>query len=165
MGDEAPEGLSTSDRGFKRFEAVPSTYGGEVKVYESSAAEGPHLWLNATAPVSLNEPDGAQVTAALHITLDAAALLRDQLDYLVQNHYQRVEEVEALAEALPPPVQPEPGGTCDECGHYAARHDEKGCHFPRPPETSPCTCQAMVYAGVTWPRPWLPAPEGLRADG
>lgn len=86
MSDElTPE---TTERGFKRFAAIPSEYGGEVRVYESSAASGPHVWLNAAAPVSLNEPDGPQVQAPIHLTAENARLLGQQLLHLADNHYQ-----------------------------------------------------------------------------
>lgn len=35
-----------SDRGFARWEPVDSTYGAKTSVYESSAAEAPHLWVS-----------------------------------------------------------------------------------------------------------------------
>jgi hypothetical protein len=56
------------------------------------------------------------------------------------------------------PEQPYgPGAMCDECGHFAGRHDEDGCTGV----SKPCTCAGMLWLGTRWPRPWLPAPEGL----
>lgn len=70
-----------------------------------------------------------------------------------------------------PPEQPYgPGAFCEDCGHFACRHDMEGCSFPRewrggersPTETfKDCHCEAMLWQGVRWPRPWLPAPDGL----
>lgn len=77
-----------SERGFKFFGPVPSTYGGDVRVYESSAAAGPHVWLRITCPASLNEPDGPTIEAVAHLTRVDATLLRDQLTYLIEHHYQ-----------------------------------------------------------------------------
>lgn len=77
-----------SDRGFKHYDSVPSTYGGTVRVYESSAASGPHIWLNAVAPVDMNDPNGRQEGSAIHLTLENATLLRDQLTHLIEHHYQ-----------------------------------------------------------------------------
>lgn len=77
-----------SDRGFSHLPAIPSQYGGSVRVYESSAAMAPHIWLTAEAPVSLNEPDGPTVTAPIHLTLDDARRLAEQLLLLVGDHYQ-----------------------------------------------------------------------------
>ncbi len=60
------------------------------------------------------------------------------------------------------PEQPPIGGFCDECGDFAARHDELGCQFPRfDANLAPCACSGMLWLDVRWPRPWLPAPEGL----
>lgn len=59
------------------------------------------------------------------------------------------------------PRQPEMGGFCGRCGHFAARHDEEGCAFP---SEEPCPCRVMQWDGYQWPRPWLPAPEGLRRE-
>lgn len=75
-------------RGFQHHEPIPSEYGGEVRVYESSAASGPHIWLTATAPENLNDPEGNEVKAPLHLTLANATRLRDQLTQLIENHYQ-----------------------------------------------------------------------------
>lgn len=77
-----------SDRGFTRLPPIPSEYGGQVAVYESSAAMGPHVWLKATAPVDLNKPDGPMLEAPIHLTADNAWMLADQLRWLVGNHYQ-----------------------------------------------------------------------------
>jgi len=84
--------VATSDRGFVRLPPIPSEYGGNVRVYESSAAMGPHIWLTATAPANLNEPDGPAVQAPIHLTLDNARKLAEQIQFLVANHYQAVTE-------------------------------------------------------------------------
>ena len=65
-------------------------------------------------------------------------------------------------EPMTEPEQPYgPGAMCDTCGHFAARHDEVGCHFDRKPPQTDCGCAVMRWLGVEWPRPWLPAPAGL----
>ena len=53
--------------------------------------------------------------------------------------------------------QPPIGGFCSDCGHFAGRHDEEGCHWPG----YDCGCPAMRWNDLRWPRPWLAAPEGL----
>lgn len=53
-----------------------------------------------------------------------------------------------------------PGAFCDECGHFAARHDPEGCSGVR----GPCKCGGMLWEGLRWPRPWLMAPEGLQSS-
>ena len=70
-----------TDRGFKHMPAIQGRDEDEVvKVYESSAADGPHVWLRV-------EEDRVSYASA-HLTLEHAAELRDQLDYLIRNHYQ-----------------------------------------------------------------------------
>lgn len=77
-----------SGRGFAHYNAVPGAYGGGVRVYESSAASGPHIWLAASQPSNLNDPQSPLVEATVHLTLDNARILRDQLTHLIENHYQ-----------------------------------------------------------------------------
>lgn len=81
-----------SDRGFTHFGDVPSSYGGYIGAYESSAAEHPHIWVMCVCPVSLNEPEGPTKEAVVHLTIENAAELRDQLDHLIENHYQNTRE-------------------------------------------------------------------------
>lgn len=81
-------GATKSDRGFNRMTSIPSEYGGHVEVYESSAAKGPHIWLRAEAPVNLNNPQGDKVDAPIHLTLENARKLAEQLIWLCDNHYQ-----------------------------------------------------------------------------
>lgn len=77
-----------TDRGFRHLLPVSSTYGGHVRVYESSAASGPHVWVTSVAPSDLNDPTSPAVEVALHLTLEGAATLSDQLAWLVEHHYQ-----------------------------------------------------------------------------
>jgi hypothetical protein len=70
--------------------------------------------------------------------------------------------------------QPPIGGICDECGHFAGRHDEAGCHGVDPAKGCRfgegssqevyVACDGMKWQGRTWPRPWLPYPEGLQKE-
>lgn len=79
-----------SSRGFKHMAFVTDSYGGRVKLYESSAADEPHIWIRVEQSHLLTppDPDDALVDAAAHLTFDAARELRDQLDWLIDNHYQ-----------------------------------------------------------------------------
>lgn len=76
-----------SDRGFAQMPAVPSEYGGSVRVYESSAAMGPHIWLQAEG---LDGLKGPHASIPIHLTLANAIVLRDQLTKLIEGHYQVV---------------------------------------------------------------------------
>lgn len=72
-------------RGFASFPPVPSQYGGEVHVYESSAAMAPHIWVRVTCPSDLNDRSSATVEAVAHLTLEDAIVLRKQLKRLIQH--------------------------------------------------------------------------------
>lgn len=82
-----------SDRGFDSYPPIRGSYGDQltgsyVEVSESSAAIGPHVWLRATAPVNLNEPDGPTVEAPIHLTAENAWRLAEQIQRAVREHYQ-----------------------------------------------------------------------------
>jgi hypothetical protein len=77
-----------NDRGFKHYAPIPSRYGGHIRVYESSLADSPHIWVMVTAPVDLNNPGGETHEAPAHLALENAIRLRDQLTHLIDNHYQ-----------------------------------------------------------------------------
>lgn len=90
--------ITTTDRGFDHMQPVPSEYGGEVRVSESSNAEYPGVWLR-TVEAMPGKPD---IETAINLTADNAWLLGRQLLWLVVNHYQgdaRPEEHFAEAHA------------------------------------------------------------------
>lgn len=81
------------------------------------------------------------------------------------------------AEEKKEPEQPYgPGAMCDDCGHFAMRHGPEvrqgkknklpGCDtrdlVNAGIRDKPCPCRGMLWLGVRWPRPELPAPEGLK---
>lgn len=70
--------FEVSSRGFMHMETVSGDYPDpwNVRVYESSAAEDPAIWLAMDA--------GNHA----HLTLKQAEQLRDQLEFLINNHYQ-----------------------------------------------------------------------------
>src|SRR4051812_2936152 len=76
--------ITTSDRGFAHMPLIPSEYGGHAPVWESSAADGPRLWLRAHECMYGQPP----ADAAVHLTAEDAWRLSDQLRALVRNHYQ-----------------------------------------------------------------------------
>ena len=80
--------VTVTDRGFKHTTPVPSEYGGQIHVYESSAASAPHIWLSLDYPANLNEPNGEMLEGVAHLTLDSVDELIDRLQYLRDNHYQ-----------------------------------------------------------------------------
>lgn len=91
MTDEIPAHLeqSRSSRGFAFLPALLGSYGGNVKVYESSAAEYQRIWLCVTELDDANGPaDGPAHDATIHLDADQAWRLSEQLQDLVRNHYQ-----------------------------------------------------------------------------
>jgi hypothetical protein len=61
-----------SDRGLAYWPVTPTDNGERIHVYESSAADAPHLWLGVSV--------SAKASAAVHLTPDQARVIRDQLD-------------------------------------------------------------------------------------
>lgn len=69
-----------TDRGFKQLPLLNGSYDGHtVRVYESSAASGPHLWL------SVKDGEGK---ATVHLEVETALRLADQIQLLAREHYQ-----------------------------------------------------------------------------
>ena len=88
MADEKDLGLIYTGRGFKRFPEIESVYGGTIETYESSAAEEPRIWVRTVCPTNLNEPHGPSVEAVAHLNIADALRLAQQIQYLVEHHYQ-----------------------------------------------------------------------------
>lgn len=84
--------VETSDRGFGRLPAIPGAYGGQVRTYESSAASGPHLWLQIKIPAGAMATQSEAEEATLHLTADNAVKLAEQLQFLVAHHYQAARD-------------------------------------------------------------------------
>lgn len=87
---DAPEFVSQDERGFKACDPVGSVESGEVRVYESSAAEEPCLWVRIRAPRDRNRPAFGYIEAAAHLSLADAEALRARLDYIIGHHYQNL---------------------------------------------------------------------------
>lgn len=74
---DGPDGPDDSDlefspRGFALYGSTETTYGDTVRVYESSSAEGPHVWLAV-------DPREEGKSAHAHLSLEQAEAIRDQL--------------------------------------------------------------------------------------
>jgi hypothetical protein len=70
-------------RGFRFFDPIPTTHANAIRAYESGAEDTPCLWVSIEDP---EQPDHKDAHA--HLTLESAALLRDQLTYLIEHRYQ-----------------------------------------------------------------------------
>jgi hypothetical protein len=90
--ENIPSGAKATDAGFLYMDPIPSAYGGEVDVRESSAAMGPHLWMRMTCPVDLNNPYGEMKEAVAHLRLNDALRLAAQITTLAAHHFQTQEE-------------------------------------------------------------------------
>jgi hypothetical protein len=83
-----PEPTTTpreSSRGFLHMDPIPSQYGGDVRIYESSAIDAA-IWVAVKCPKDLNQPDGPMIEAHAHISIEHASILRDQLNFLLCHH-------------------------------------------------------------------------------
>jgi hypothetical protein len=76
-----------TDRGFTHMPSVQGTYGELVRVYESSAASQPCIWLRIVG--------GQHDEWAAHLPVEAALRLAEQIQHLARNHYQLREDVTA----------------------------------------------------------------------
>ena len=77
---DAPSEDTFTQRGFRHTLPVKGTYGGKVKVYESSAASEPHVW------VAAEDADGHEV--CVHLTIDDAVSYATNILRVCQMHYQ-----------------------------------------------------------------------------
>lgn len=91
--DQLPEGAEMSARGFVHMPRVEGQDGLVVRVYESSLATMSCVWL---------EIREANARAVIELPLTAVVKLRDQLTWLIENHYQ----LGADEEPVPPPPVP-----------------------------------------------------------
>lgn len=81
-----PSTHTTTDRGFKHMLPVEAARGvASVKVYESSNAEHPCVWLNVI--------EGGDAIATIQLTTEKARFLGEQLIWLADNHYQAKDSV------------------------------------------------------------------------
>jgi len=71
-----------SERGFAHWEPTDTSYGAQVRIYESSAALSPHIWMRIDQPSPEDNPMGGnlkEASAVAHMTLDQAREIRDTL--------------------------------------------------------------------------------------
>lgn len=86
--EQAHMQATITSRGFVHMPPISCAYGGDVRVYESSAASAPHIWVLARQLSDMNDDRSELIESAVHLTLESAQQLRDQLNYLIDNHYQ-----------------------------------------------------------------------------
>ena len=81
MSDDAAN-YEISERGFVHWTPVPTTYGHEVKVYESSAAEQACMWL-AISPKLHGQDCGEQCA---HLTYEQALEVHGRIGAWLERH-------------------------------------------------------------------------------
>jgi hypothetical protein len=74
--------FETGDRGFKHYAPINTTYGHRIKVYESSAADAAHLW------VEVDPTDAVRYEGCAHLTVEQAETLIETLRAAIDGHYQ-----------------------------------------------------------------------------
>lgn len=80
--------VTYTDRGFKHLDPLVCDYGTQIRVYESSSAEAPHIWLALEQGHDPRKSNLAKSEAHAHLPLETAEQLRDQLSWMIDNHYQ-----------------------------------------------------------------------------
>jgi hypothetical protein len=87
-----------SERGFARWPGVVDNRGVTIRVAESSAADGPYLWVFTTggAESYKREQDGSA-----HLTLEQATALRDSLTSAIEFMRTRFDGPDAGSETTP----------------------------------------------------------------
>lgn len=74
---------TVTDRGFRHLPVLVTGSGDRVRVYESSAANSPHLWLHVA-----NRGEDDTEGTCVHLDAEAAWELHEQLAHLLEHHYQ-----------------------------------------------------------------------------
>lgn len=105
-----------SDRGFAQHQPIPggTAYGGTVRVYESSSAAAPRIWM------AVESLTGA---ATIHLSLDAARALATDLIDLVEHHHQAGDGTLPLHRSG---TLPTVCGTCDGQGCWDCTDSSDG---------------------------------------
>jgi hypothetical protein len=91
---QAPEHLTPTmtNRGFLHLPPIEGFHAGrpdgKVRVYESSAASGPHIWINVEGNYVTPEFVQRGVDVSIHLPLEDALKLAEQIKWLVRSHYQ-----------------------------------------------------------------------------
>lgn len=79
-----------SARGFEQYGAVETDYGHAVRVYESSTADGPHVWINTVQTEESAKAHGLKPEqSTAHLDLVQAIAVRNLLDEFIDNVPQR----------------------------------------------------------------------------
>jgi hypothetical protein len=75
---------NVSERGFVHLDPVRTDYGADVRIYESSAAMAPHIWLAVDQPPPKNGGEMAEAHAHAHMSLPQAEEIHAQLGHMIE---------------------------------------------------------------------------------
>lgn len=88
MSDDPAEAFSTPGRGFKVSEPIVGHYNQTIGLVESSTAFTTTIWIDITDRTDLNNFHGENdIEARCLLTHEQATAFRDQLTWLLDNHY------------------------------------------------------------------------------
>lgn len=77
-----------TERGFKHYEPIATDYGHQIRVYESSAAREPCIWLKLELTAENRTGNLEPEEATAHLTIEQAEQVRDSIDAAIKSHYQ-----------------------------------------------------------------------------
>lgn len=82
-----------TDRGFQHLPSIADGYGSSIRVYESSAATEPYVWVKIRE--ELTTPRGGQTKEiCAHLAMEDLVKLGEQIEWMKQHHYQGAWEDE-----------------------------------------------------------------------
>jgi hypothetical protein len=124
-----------SERGFEQYGAVETDHGHRLRVYESSAARGPHVWLNVCLADEHRGIKPEEATA--HLSLFHAMELRGLLDDYIEGVPERWEKGASLYHE----AGKEWREKYPELVLKATRRNCQCCHFGN--HDFPCVCDGQ----------------------
>lgn len=125
-----------SERGFEQYGEVETKYGHTIRVYESSSASGPHVWMQTRQSPESGAPHGmGPEEATAHLDLVQAMRVRKLLDEFIEGvperwgngarfYWEAKREVDGtpLPEGMEDEEPDEEDEGCLFCGHDEERH-------------------------------------------
>lgn len=89
--------INYSNRGFIYLDDTTTDYGADVSIYESSSAEGPHIWLGIDQPPPDHGGALQEASARAHMSLSQAEIVYAKLGRMIELTKERwsLEEAES----------------------------------------------------------------------
>jgi hypothetical protein len=80
--------FEVSERGFKRLKPIDTDYGEVLRIYESSSAMEPKVWMEVDFGASVCGQENYE-SASVHLTFNQIDEMIAQLKWIKKNHYNR----------------------------------------------------------------------------